>query len=223
MSGAPPDASLTADPPAADGRRARRERGRTAVVDALFSLLQEQGEQPAVEDIAARAGVSVSSIFRYFDGLADLREHAIGQYFDRFAPLFDVPNLSEGTLPQRIASLADARLDLYEAIAPIAHIARLRALETPQFAATLATTRAGSASQVRSHFAEELAVRTPAQADDLVAMIDSMTSLESWELQRDTHGRSRLQIRRAWNNGLAALLGCCPTAPSPASLTKATE
>ncbi|MEZ5372595.1 MAG: TetR/AcrR family transcriptional regulator [Microthrixaceae bacterium] len=95
------------------------------------SLIEERGEQPAVEDIAARSGVSVSSIFRYFDGLDDLREHAIQRYFERFAPRFEIPGLAEGPLPARIAALVDARLGLYEAIAPIAHIARLRALETP--------------------------------------------------------------------------------------------
>lgn len=196
-----PDLSTTID-----GRRARRERGRTAVVDALFALLREQGVQPPVEDIAARAGVSVSSVFRYFDGLDDLREHAIERYFEWFAPLFDVPELGDGPLAHRIEGLVTARLDLYQEIAPIAHVARLRALETPRFATTLASTRAGSVRQVRTHFAEELDGRTPARADDLVALIDSITSFESWELQRDTHGRSRAQIRRGWADGLTAML-----------------
>ena len=115
-----------------DGRRARRERGRAAVVDALFELLQERHTLPGVEAIAERAGVSVSSVFRYFDGLDDLREHTIERYFERFAPLFEVPQLGEGPLRQRIARLVEARLDLYDAIAPMAHIARLRALEMPR-------------------------------------------------------------------------------------------
>ena len=197
------------DPPrtdAVDGRRARRDRGRAAVVDAVFALIEERGEQPAVEDIAARSGVSVSSIFRYFDGLDDLREHAIQRYFERFAPRFEIPGLAEGPLPARVAALVDARLGLYEAIAPIAHIARLRALETPRFATTLAATRADSATQIRTHFAEELRRCTPARTDDLVALVDSLTSFESWELQRDTHRRTRSQIRRAWTEGLASLL-----------------
>ena len=206
MSDAIPTADVPGEANTVDGRRARRARGRTAVVDALFALLQEHGVQPAVEEIAARAGVSVSSIFRYFDGLDDLRELAIGRYFERFAPLFEVPNLGEGQLPRRLSAMVDSRLALYQAIAPIAHIARLRALETPRFATTLATTRAGSANQVRTHFAAELGTRTPARGDDLVGVIDSITSFESWELLRDTHGRSQSQIRRAWTECLQVLL-----------------
>lgn len=206
MTNLSPETTAASETTPVDGRRARRERGRTAVVDALFALLQEQGVQPAVEDIAERAGVSVSSVFRYFDGLDDLREHAIARYFERYAPLFEVPNLGVGELARRIAGFVKARLHLYQAIAPIAHIARLRALETPQFATTLAATRAGSIRQVRAHFADELGSRTPTRADDLVAVIDSITSFESWELQRDTHGRSRPQIRRAWTDGLTAVL-----------------
>jgi AcrR family transcriptional regulator len=127
-----------------DGRRARRERGRAAVVDALFELLQERHTLPGVEAIAERAGVSVSSVFRYFDGLDDLREHTIERYFERFAPLFEVPQLGAGPLRQRIARLVEGRLDLYDAIAPMAHIARLRGSRYP-LRHDSGETRAGSA------------------------------------------------------------------------------
>ena len=114
--------------------------------------------------------------------------------------------LGEGARDERIARLVDARLDLYDAIAPMAHIARMRALEMPRFATTVAETRAGSAAQIRAHFAEELTGLTPARADDLAAIIDSLTSIESWELQGETHQRSRQQIRRAWTDALTALM-----------------
>ncbi|MEZ5382407.1 MAG: TetR/AcrR family transcriptional regulator [Microthrixaceae bacterium] len=198
--------ATASDIPTLDGRRARRERGRAAVVDAVFALLQQHGTQPTVEAIAEQAGVSVSSVFRYFEGLDDLREHTIERYFQRYSHRFEVPALGQGPLPNRIAGLVGARLDLYEAIAPMARIARLRALETPRFATTVAATRTQSAEQVRAHFAPELAKRTPARADDLAALIDSMTSIESWELLSDTHDRSRQQIRRAWVDGIGALL-----------------
>src|SRR5690606_23355552 len=42
-----------------DGRRARRERGRQAVIDATLDLFLEGGERPTSEEVAARAGVSV--------------------------------------------------------------------------------------------------------------------------------------------------------------------
>ncbi len=189
-----------------DGRRARRERNRTAVVDAMFALLQEGHLPPPTELIAERAGVSVSSVFRYFDDLDDLQRETIDRYFDRFAPLFVVPDIGEGDLDDRIARFVDARLTLYEATEPIARMARFRAVEHEVMARTLKQTRASLAGQVRDHFAPELQTRSRAEADDVTGVLDTLTAFESWDLLRAGHGRSRVQIRRAWVRGIGALL-----------------
>jgi AcrR family transcriptional regulator len=193
--------------PGVDGRRARRERGRASVVDAMFALLEEGSNVPTVEAVAERAGVSASSVFRYFDSLDDLQHRTIERYFERFAHLFVIPSIGRGDLVTRTVRLVDARLDLYDAIGPLGRLARARALDTPQLAQTLAETRATLARQVRHHFAAELTERTPARADDLVALIDSLTSFEAWDLMRTAHARSRQQIRRAWLAALPMLIG----------------
>ncbi len=192
--------------PAVDGRRARRDRGRASVVDAMFALLEEGHYPPTVEAIAERAGVSASSVFRYFDNLDDLQHRTIERYFERFAHLFVIPSIGHGDLGARIISLVDARLALYDAIGPLARLARARALDTPELARTLADTRAMLARQLREHFAGELAMLTPARSDDLVALVDSLTSFEAWDLMRTAHGRSRPQVRRAWLTGLQSLV-----------------
>lgn len=193
--------------PTVDGRRARRERGRASVVDAMFGLLQEGHYPPTVEAVAERAGVSASSVFRYFDSLDDLQHRTVERYFERFAPLFTVPSLGQGDLAGRITRLVEARLDLYEAIGPLARLARARALDTPRLARSLAETRVMLAGQVAEHFAAELAPRSPADAEDLVDAVDALTSFEAWDLLRTTHGRSRPQVRRAWVAALRALTG----------------
>lgn len=189
----------------ADGRRARRERNRLLVIDSMFALLSEGHVPPSVDDVAARSGVSVSSVFRYFDGLDDLHEQTIERYFERFAALFELPDPA-GTAEGRIRTFVDARLDLYGTIAPIARMARLRAPEHPRIATTLHATRAHLAAQVRTHFAPDLGACTAAEADDRVAVIDSLTSFEAWDLLRAVHGRSRRQMERAWTAALRALL-----------------
>ncbi len=194
-----------AAPPTVDGRRARRARNRGAVVDAVFALIEEDEATPSVEAIARRAGVSVSSIFRYFENLDDLHQQTIEHHFARVAPLFDVPGLGEGERTERIARWVDARLDLYEAIAPVARVARARALDAPAIARSLAAARAQMAGQARTHLAPELATRTPARADDLVGLVDTLTSFEAWDLLVAVHGRTRAQIRRAWTTALDAL------------------
>ena len=54
-----------------DGRHARRARNRAAVIEAVYELVKSGKVPPSVDDVASEAGVSVSSIFRIFDGLPD--------------------------------------------------------------------------------------------------------------------------------------------------------
>ncbi len=189
-----------------DGRRARRERGRAAVTAALFDLLAEHGVPPTTEVLAARSGVSASSIFRYFSGIDDLHQQTIERYFVRFAPLFEIPAIGRGARPARIRRFIDARLELYAAIAPIARLARTRALDHPLLAATLHDTRERFARQVQEHFAPEVDQRSRARAADLVALVASLTSFEAWDLLTDADHARPADLRRAWTTGLTALL-----------------
>lgn len=192
---------------ALDGRHARRLRGRTAVIDALFDLLQEEGSIPGADTIARRAGVSVSSIFRYFENLDDLQQHTIERYFERFAPLFEVPGLAEGPLEARIERYVDARTRLYGSIAPIARLARARSLDQPRIAETLHRTRRDLADQVRAHFGPEVGARSPQAGEDLVGSISTLTSFEAWDLLGRELGRTGRQVRRAWTTAIRDLCG----------------
>ncbi len=185
-----------------DGRRARRERGRLAVIDAMLSLLQD-GKVPVSADMVAdRAGVSVASVFRYFDGLDDLQVQTFERFRERFEPLLVVP--AGATRSDRIAAFVGARLDLYEQAGAIMAVGRLRALEHEPMVAASAEMRALLARQVRSAFAPDVA--QVHAGTDLVAVIDALTSLESWDVMRKTHARTRRQIDTAWRRGIAAMI-----------------
>src|SRR5262249_37334621 len=77
-----------------EGRRARAERNRDAVVEAILDLIREGIENPSVNEIAERSGVSVRSVFRHFDDLESLRTAAIEVHVRQVGPLFelDVPD-----------------------------------------------------------------------------------------------------------------------------------
>jgi AcrR family transcriptional regulator len=188
-----------------DGRRARRERGRVAVVDAMFDLLQEGKVPPAVELIAERSGVSVASIFRYFQGIHDLQFQTFQRFRERFEPL--VRASVDGDLATRTDAFVQSRLDLYEQAGAIMAVGRLRALEHQPLVEASAQMRGVLADQVRISFAHETAGSSPARSADLVAVIDALTSLESWDVMRKTHARSRSQIASAWAHGIGALVG----------------
>lgn len=182
-----------------DGRRARRLRNRDAVVDALFDLITETHGLPSIEEIADRAGVSVSSIFRYFDGISDLQRQTMERYFTRYAELFEIPNVGEGSFAVRIDSFIDARMRLFATIAPIGRFARARVYDHPQLEESLVRARAVFTRQVHDQFAAELSRLDKQRAEDAAALIDVVCSFEGWELQHHSHGRSDDAIRRTWN------------------------
>ena len=70
-----------------DGRHARRDRNRLAVVDAILALFSEGNFEPTSDQIAERAGLSPRSLFRYFDDLEDLNRVAIARQFERVRQL----------------------------------------------------------------------------------------------------------------------------------------
>jgi hypothetical protein len=142
-----------------DGRTARRERNRAAVIDALFSLIDEGHVPPSTDEIA-----------------------------------------------ERIDRLVDARTTLYRSIAPVARLARSRALDNPRLADTLVEVRARFTRQIRDHFAPELATLPRADGNDLVVLVDTLTSFESWDMVRTTHDYSERLVRRAWKAGLAGII-----------------
>ena len=197
---------MTPTEAAVDGRRARREQGRHAVIDAMVDLLLEGHTPPTASEIAVRAGVSVASVFRYFDDLADLQRQTIARYLERHEALFDVPGIGEGDLDERISRLVTARTALYETIAPVARYVRVRSFDLPELAQNLGQVRDQMADQVHRHFRPELDARPPAAAEDLTATIVALTSFESWDLFRGELDRGPAQVRRAWRDALRALL-----------------
>jgi AcrR family transcriptional regulator len=203
--------------PTTDGRRARRERGRTAVSEAMIDLVFEGNIPPSPDQVAERAGVSIASLFRYFETLDDLRRETTEIYFDRHGHLFDITDVGEGTLDERIGNLVRSRATLYETTEPMGRLLRVRANELTEMSELLHRARATRADQIRHHFDTELRLLSRARRDDLVAIIATLTSFESWDQMCSTHGRSHQQVRRAWTTALAQILEATQTSAKESS------
>ena len=66
--------------------------------------------------------------------------------------------------------------------------------------------RATRSDQVRHHFDDEFRLMSPAAQADVVMVIATLMSFESWDQARHEHQRSRVQVRRAWVAALTRLL-----------------
>ncbi len=191
-----------------DGRRASRERNRVAVVDALLDLYAEGNLRPGAGEVARRAGLSRRSVFRYFDDLDDLDRTAIARQQERVRSLWDVPATGEGPLAGRIAAAAERRLKLFEAVAPAARVARMRAPLHRVIAQELAESRRLFARQLERQFAPELDALDAADRARTLALLDVICSFESYDLMRTVRDMSPAQARDAMAEGIRAILSC---------------
>ena len=189
-----------------DGRRARRQRNRDEVVDAAIALLDDGVFDPTVDQLTDRSGLSARSIFRYFDGLDDLRRAVIRRHLERVRPMLDLHNAGDGSLDSRIKRFVDTRVKFNESIEGPARAAQSRALFTNGGDEDTATFRELLDDSVRRHFAPEFKTRAKAEADDLAALIGVIVSFDGWDRMTRGQGRSRNQVKRAWTLALESLL-----------------
>lgn len=148
----------------ADGRVLRGIRNREAVVEAFISLIEEGDPRPTARAIAARAGLSLRSVFQHFDDLEQIYEAAGRRQVRTLRPLLDpVP----ATLPleARREEFLRRRVALLERLDPVARAARIREPFSAQLQANRAALVGLMREQCREVFSPELqAVAARAEA-----------------------------------------------------------
>lgn len=194
-----------ADPRQLDGRRVRREQNIEAVVDAMLDLLGEGVVQPSAAQVAERSGVSLRSVFRYFDDLDSLVERAIARQLERAAPLFDLLEAS-GTVAERAERLARHRVRQHEALAVYARTALARAPQHPALLTGLATRRDALRRQAEALFAAELDRFGPREREEVLGAMEAATSFDAVELLRVDRGLDDDRVAAALARLLTGLL-----------------
>ena len=164
-----------------DGRTARRNRNRDAVLDAMIALTTETGEEPAIEAVAERAGVSYRSVYRYFDDRTELLLAAIGRLMGEVWPIFDIEHLGEGTFDERLERLIRARIGAYRRLAPLTRLAMRRSVSEPVVTIQFDNVREFLREQIRTQFAAELSAVPDAERVVAVRAIDVMFQFEALE------------------------------------------
>jgi AcrR family transcriptional regulator len=192
-----------------DGRHAWRERNRNAVVDALLDLYLEGAVNPGAQLIAERSGVSRRSLFRYFDDMDDMCRVAISRHQERVSHLFELDALGVGTLEDRIDRIVEQRIRLFEAVAPVRRIARLRAPYQPILAEELRRTGDILSRQAVDNFAAELNAMGPDARSRARSAADILTSFDAFEVMRSSQGLHPEQIAEVIRSGLRALFHIC--------------
>jgi AcrR family transcriptional regulator len=190
----------------ADGRTARRDRNRDAVLDAVLDLFADGSMTPVPAEVAERSGVSLRSVYRYFDDMDALVRAAIARNLARMEPYFALEAPGVGPLADRIERTVAARLRLYEGVAPMARAAVARAPQNPIIDERLQETRLLLRRQVEEMFAPELDALERAERREVLAAVDVLLELESLEHLRRQRRFSVPEVQRVLERAVAALL-----------------
>jgi AcrR family transcriptional regulator len=195
-----------------DGRRARAVKTREALVDAAIGLLDSGDLKPTAAAIAARAGLSVRSVFQHFADLEDLFLAVSDRQTNRVASLYTGTNY-EGGLDSRIDVFVNYRANLYETIAPIRRAAMLQEPFSPIVAARLELARNLHRFDVERAFGPELARARKAGSERLGDTLAAFCTFQVWDEMRRFSGYSIEMATAELRRVVAALLASV-SAPS---------
>lgn len=194
----------TEAPGRVDGRIARAQRTRAAIVDAHLALISEGDLRPTGERIAERAGVSLRALWTNFKDMETLFE-ASGERllqqqdaaYRRISP--DLP------LAKRVDAFCRQRAKLLQLIAPSARAAQMREPVSAQLHRNRLKHIARVRAEVQELFAAELEQAGPGR-DQLVNALVAASMWPAWSMLRDGLGLGVDQARTVMTRTVAALL-----------------
>lgn len=196
---------MPGDPPI-DGRVARRQRNRDAVLDVVLDMFAEDMIFPTIEQAAQRSGLSLRSLYRYFADPGELVEAAIGRTQERNADLGHLVQIGHGPLAERIAALVGARMLVYRESGAVYRASVHNAVHHPRVAEALEAGRRRARDQFERQFAPELGALEPATRSAVAAAGDALTQLDTLDLMHRSRGLPLADVAAALRAGLSALL-----------------
>jgi len=183
-----------------DGRVQRSVRSRARIVDALVELVQEGELLPTGEQVAARAGVGLRTVFRHFEDMESLHAEVDARVARAVRPLLDT-TLTEGSLEERIDSLVQQRSAVFERIAPFKHSGdtqRWRSAFLQEAHARMVRTLR---KQLREVLPELDNLDPPLQQ-----VVELLTSFAAWDSLRSDQGMGRERAEDSIRNAVLALM-----------------
>lgn len=175
----------------ADGRAARSERTRRAIVDAMRALHHEGDLRPTAPRIAERAGVSVRTVWQHFDDLETLLVEA-GRRDLEIARSFVTPIDPSMPTADRVDAFVEQRTTMFEEMAPPWRAARVHVPFSAQLQSNRDILMDLAREQVQELFAPELAA-----ADDPQTMLDAVHVASSWATWESLRTEAKLDVARA--------------------------
>jgi AcrR family transcriptional regulator len=189
------------EPPASDGRRRRRQQSHKRILHALAEAFSEPDFEVTPEQIAARSGYSISTIFRHFGGRNELaaamqelvgsrvREHLAAGPF-------------EGDVHARVGELVRRLAATFETVAPF-----FRAVQKDRQRTLGDTGRRQLDGAVRGLIGAALAKQLAALPAETADILAALLSVAAWSHMRTTQGHSPERAAALLESAVLRLLG----------------
>lgn len=191
---------MTSSTQKVDGRTARSERTRNAIVDAHLQLIREGDLRPTADRIAKQAGVSLRALWSHF---ADM-EALIAESGQRVLASRDAahrPISPKLPLPERIEAYCKQRARMLEQITPNA---KASAVKEP-FSEALQKYRKLHLARVREEVAALFAAELRGD-EELLNAVTGVSMWSTWSTWRDGMGLSVQAARATMARTITALL-----------------
>jgi AcrR family transcriptional regulator len=190
-----------------DGRVLRRQRNVDAVIDAVLEMFAEESLFPTIEQAAARSGLSLRSLYRYFADPGELLEAAIKRSRDLGVEASHLAAIGQGPLAARIDDFVAMRIRLHGTVGPIHRATVANAARLPRIRDELARNRHDLREQFELQFAAELTALKPSDRAVALSAGDLLTQLDSIEFLRRYRGLSVPETGKVLRSTLHLLLG----------------
>jgi TetR/AcrR family transcriptional regulator, regulator of autoinduction and epiphytic fitness len=183
-----------------DGRTARSERTRAAIVEAHVALIRAGDLRPTADRIAKQAGVSLRALWSHFADMEALFA-ASGQLILDQRDAVHEPIPAGLPLAERVSVYCEQRARMLEAIAPAAKASSLK----EPFSEALQSYRRNHVQRVR----DELAALFKPELGDDSTLLDALTAASmwpSWGTMRDAMGLTQAEAEAALTRTISSLL-----------------
>lgn len=188
-----------------DGRAARSHRTRRAILDAMRALHAEGDLRPTVPRIAARAGVSLRTVWQQFADREALLIEAVRR--DREIQRSLVTRIDpDQPLAARVEAFVDQRARVLEEMTPTWRAARVHQPFSDQLTSERKRRNAASRAEVESVFAAELSRLRGQQRERLVDALHAISLWSYWETLRTDLELSPLCAKEILISTFSALL-----------------
>ncbi len=183
-----------------DGRRARGERSRQRIIEAIIDLMRSGNMHPGAADVAQSSGVSLRTVFRHFDDIDSLYREMAQVIESEVRPQTNAP-FEADTWRGRMDEMITRRAAIYEHIMPLKVGADLRRFQS----SFLADDHARFCELERAALA---AILPAAVKNDPItlAALDMSLSFTSWRRLRQDMGLDAAKTEAVLRHSVNRLL-----------------